>query len=60
MSVLRTQVRVMKMPTAPTMRALTAVLVSKDLLEMELFVKVYIMLLLHKHYFSCLISQVNK
>jgi len=39
MSVLRIQVRVMKMPIAPTIKVLTVVLVSKDLLEMELFVK---------------------
>ena len=48
MSVLRIQVRVMKMPIAPTMKVLTVVLVSKDLLEMELFVKVNTMLLLEQ------------
>ena len=44
MSVLRIQVHVMKMQTAKTMTVLTAVLVSRDLLEMERFVKVYTML----------------
>ena len=40
MSVLRIPVRVMKTLNAPTVTVLTAVLVKKDLLEMELFVKV--------------------
>lgn len=54
MSVLRIQVRVMKMQIARTMKVLTAALVNRDLLEMERFVKVYTMLLLDKHYFSYL------
>ena len=54
MSVLRIQVCVMKMPIARTMKVLTAVLVSKDLLEMERFVQVYTMLFsVRKHYFGC-------
>ena len=40
MSVLRIPVRVMKTLNVPTVTVLTAVLVKKDLLEMELFVKV--------------------
>jgi len=39
MSVLRIQVRVMKMQIARTMKVLTAALVNRDLLEMERFVK---------------------
>lgn len=54
MSVLRIQVRVMKMQIVRTMKVLTAALVNRDLLEMERFVKVYTMLLLDKHYFSYL------
>ena len=54
MSVLRIQVRVMKMQIARTTEVLTAALVNRDLLEMERFVKVYMMLLLDEHYFSCL------
>ena len=38
----------MKMPIAPTMKVLTVVLVSKDLLETELFVKVNTMSLLEQ------------
>ena len=44
MSVPRIQVRVMKMQIAPTMKVLSAVLVSKDLPETERFVKVCTML----------------
>lgn len=44
MNVLRIQVRVMKMQIARTMKVLIAVLVSRDLLEMERFVKVYTIL----------------
>ena len=40
MSVLRIPVRVMKTLIVPTVTVLTAVLVTKDLLEMEQFVKV--------------------
>ena len=46
MSVQRIQVRVIKMQIASTMKVLTVVHVSRDLLGMEQFVKVYTMLLL--------------